>query len=331
MTGSLKMGGMIQRREHSYAYSSGTSQGDIQGVLRTLASMGVSARSLTAKAVYDRSYGVGKFLDGAFPAPYAVNVDLLTTLAPAGWGGISMDPLASRLDNYDGYETKSAGYAMATLSVGDNLTIVPGVRYQNLTTHYTGFRGMEVTRGIQGKDTTVSVPHGLWLPMVHVKYQPTDWLQVRWAYTNTLVYSDYSTLSPRFMLSLSGVFAYDNYSMNPATSENMSMVVADSTATRSVSCPQRLPQDLGRIVFWNQVLKRPACRSSGHSAIHRGSSISSARTSTTRSRWTCMDLRPNGRPTSGTCPGFSGPRVERELHAYLFGGEVSEIDHAMAV
>jgi TonB-dependent receptor len=226
MTGSLKIGGMIQRREHSYEYSSGTGSGDIQGVLRTLASMGISARSLTAKAVYDPSYGVGKFLDGAFPAPYAVNVDLLTTLAPAGWSRISMDPLASRLNDYDGYETKSAGYAMATLSVGDNLSIVPGVRYQNLTTHYTGFRGMEVTRGIQGKDTTVSVPHGLWLPMVHVKYQPTDWLQVRVAYTNTLVYSDYSTLSPRFMLSLSGVFAYNNYSINPATSENMDLVVA---------------------------------------------------------------------------------------------------------
>ena len=82
----------------------------------------------------------------------------------------NLDPLALTLDNYDGFETKSAGYAMASLSLGDNLSIVPGVRYQNLTTHYTGFRGMEVTRGVQGKDTTVTVSHGLWLPMVHVRF-----------------------------------------------------------------------------------------------------------------------------------------------------------------
>jgi TonB-dependent receptor len=115
---------------------------------------------------------------------------------------------------------------MATLSLGDNLSIVSGVRYQNLTTHYTGFRGIEVTRGVQGKDTTVSVPHGLWLPMVHVKYEPTAWLQLRAAYTNTLVYSDYSTLSPRYMISVTGKFTYNNFSIEPATSENIDLVAA---------------------------------------------------------------------------------------------------------
>jgi outer membrane receptor protein involved in Fe transport len=227
MTGSIKIGGMIQRRSHSYEYTAGSGSGDVQALRNALASMGVVVpRTLSAKTVYDPSYFVGKFLDGVYPAPYAVNVDLLTSLAPEGGSGISQDPLASKLNNYDGYETKSAGYAMATLSLGDDLSIVPGVRYQNLTTHYTGFRGMEVPRGVQGKDTTVSVPHGLWLPMVHVKYQPTEWLQLRAAYTNTLVYSDYSTLSPRYMLSSTGVFTYNNFAIKPATSENIDLVVA---------------------------------------------------------------------------------------------------------
>ncbi len=226
MTGSIKIGGMIQRRNHSYEYATGSGSGDVQALLRALASMGVAARNLSAKTVYDPSYSVGKFLDGVYPAPYAINVDLLTTLAPVGGSGISQDPLASTLNNYDGFETKSAGYAMASLSLGDNLSIVPGVRYQNLTTHYTGFRGIEVTRGVQGKDTTVTVPHGLWLPMVHVRYQPTEWLQLRAAYTNTLVYSDYSTLSPRYMISVTGVITYNNFAIKPATSENVDLVVA---------------------------------------------------------------------------------------------------------
>lgn len=169
---------------------------------------------------------MGKFLDGEFPAPLAVNVDMLMALAPDGGSGITRDVLSSTLNNYDGYETKSAGYAMASLALGDEISIVPGVRYQNLTTHYSGYRGMEVFRGVQGKDTTVSVPHGLWLPMVHVRYQPTDWLQMRVAYTNTLVYSDYSTLSPRYMITLAGVITYNNFAIKPMTSENIDVVVA---------------------------------------------------------------------------------------------------------
>ena len=226
MTGFIKIGGMIQRRNHSYEYATGSGSGDVQALLRALTSMGVVARSFSAKAVYDPSYSGGTFLDGMYPAPYAIDVDLLTTLAPVGGSGISQDPLASTLNNYDGFETKSAGYAMASLSLGDNLSILPGVRYQNLTTHYTGFRGMEVTRGVQGKDTTVTVPHGLWLPMFHVRYQPTEWLQLRAAYTNTLVYSDYSTLSPRYMISTTGTITYNNFAIKPATSENVDLVVA---------------------------------------------------------------------------------------------------------
>jgi TonB-dependent receptor len=226
MTGSIKIGGMIQRRSHSYDYATGSGSGDVQALLRALASMGVTTRSISAKTVYDPSYAVGTFLNGVYPSPYAVNVDLLTTLTPEGGVGVSRDPLASTLNNYDGYETKSAGYVMATLSLGDHLSIVPGVRYQNLTTHYTGFRGIEVSRGVQGKDTTVTVPHGLWLPMLHVRYEPTEWLQLRAAYTNTLVYSDFSTLSPRYMISVAGVITYNNFAIKPATSENIDLVVA---------------------------------------------------------------------------------------------------------
>jgi TonB-dependent receptor len=251
MTGSIKIGGMIQRRDHSYEYGTGSGSGDVQALLRALASTGVVTRSVSAKTVFDPSYVVGRFLGGTYPAPYAVNVDLLTTLAPEGGSGISQDPLASTLNNYDGFETKSAGYAMANLSLGDNLSIVPGVRYQNLTTHYTGFRGREVTRGVQGKDTTVSVPHGLWLPMVHVRYQPTEWLQLRAAYTNTLVYSDFSTLSPRYMISLAGVITYNNFAIEPITSENIDLVVSFHSNEIGLLSFNGFRKKIGGLVFFS--------------------------------------------------------------------------------
>ncbi|HLP18637.1 MAG TPA: TonB-dependent receptor, partial [Bacteroidota bacterium] len=226
MTGSIKIGGMIQRRNHKYEYTIGWGSGDVQALLNAINSSTVSYRTLYARSVYDPSYAAGKFLRGAYPTPYALNVDLLTTLAPIGGSGISSYPVASMLANYDGYETKSAAYAMAILSLGDNLSIVPGVRYQNMTTHYSGWRGRQVYNGVQGEVATVSVPHGFWLPMVHVRYQPMDWLQLRAAYTNTLVYSDYSTLWPRYYISLQGVIDYNNYAIDPQTSENFDLVVA---------------------------------------------------------------------------------------------------------
>jgi len=226
MSGFIKIGGMIQRRNHTYDYATGSGSGDVQALLRALASTGVVPRNLSAKTFFDPSYYVGNFLGGVYPAPYAVNVGLLNTLAPEGGSGISQDPTAPMLNNYDGFETKSAGYAMASLSVGDHIAIVPGARYQNLTTHYTGYHGREVSRGVQGEDTTVTVSHGLWLPMLHVKYEPTDWLQLHAAYTKTLVYSDYSTLSPRYMISLAGVIDYNNFAIKPATSDNYDLVVA---------------------------------------------------------------------------------------------------------
>ena len=251
ITGTIKIGGMIQRRNHSYQYATGSGLGDVQALFRALASMGVTSRSLSARTLYDPSYAVGTFLDGAYPAPYAVNVDLLTSLAPAGGSGISRDPLSSTLNNYDGFETKSAGYAMANLSLGDNLSIVPGVRYQNLTTNYTGYRGIEVFRGVQGKDTTVSVPHGLWLPMVHVRYQPTEWLQVRAAYTNTLVYSDFSTLSPRYMISLAGVITYNNFAIEPITSENIDLVISLHSNEIGLLSVNGFRKRIGGLVFFS--------------------------------------------------------------------------------
>ncbi len=63
---------------------SGSGSGDVQALLEcTCIHRDLSTKPLR-ETVFDPSYSVGKFLGGMYPAPYAVNVDLLTTLAPAG-------------------------------------------------------------------------------------------------------------------------------------------------------------------------------------------------------------------------------------------------------
>jgi TonB-dependent receptor len=115
---------------------------------------------------------------------------------------------------------------MMTFSIGDQLSIVPGARYQNLTTTYSALRGTIVPGNlIQGVDTTVTQVHGYWLPMLHVRYTPLEWLQLHFAYTNTLNYPDYSAISPRYLIG-TGFISYNNYRIKPARAENFDIVAA---------------------------------------------------------------------------------------------------------
>jgi hypothetical protein len=61
--------------------------------------------------------------------------------------------------------------------------------------------------------------------MVHVRYSPLDWIQLHFAYTNTLNYPDYSTLTPRYLVGTSYI-SYNNWRIRPAQSENFDLVVA---------------------------------------------------------------------------------------------------------
>jgi TonB-dependent receptor len=140
-------------------------------------------------------------------------------------GGYKVNNLASTVNNYTGDENKSAGFAMFTVNVGDEITILPGARYQNLTTTYTAVRAVQTSNGIQGGNATVTEAHGYWLPMLHMMYKPVNWLQVHFAYTNTLNYPDYSAITPRYYVGTNFI-SYDNYRLKPATSENYDLVLS---------------------------------------------------------------------------------------------------------
>lgn len=175
-------------------------------------------------------YEYGKFLNGEYSIAYPINPDLMWQLLPyakvtSSLEGYRRNNLASFVNDYSGDEKKSAAYVMFTLNVGDEITILPGARYQNLTTTYTAMRGRIVPAGIQGGDTTVTQAHGFWLPMLHLRYKPFDWLQLHFAYTNTLNYPDHRTITPRYFVGSSAI-SYNNWRIKPATSENFDVVAS---------------------------------------------------------------------------------------------------------
>ena len=178
------------------------------------------------------SYEYGEFLNGEYTPGAPLNVNRV-------WQYIHHRPhepsrrsdpksVENLVNDYSGYENKSAGYVMVALNLGSDLTLIPGVRYQNLTTNYTATHGiLEPNSGRlqQGGDTTIERTHGYFLPMVHLRYSTTDWMQIHFAYTNTLNYPDYSTITPRYLIGVAAI-EYNNRDLKPATSENLDLVVS---------------------------------------------------------------------------------------------------------
>ncbi len=110
--------------------------------------------------------------------------------------------IGSRGRDYEGEERYEAGYVMAELNLGSKLTLIPGIRWESDYSRYQGQRYREVVVGnVQQEpadlDTLINVrENAFWLPMVQLQYEPTSWLQVRLARTETLTRPDYIQYAP---------------------------------------------------------------------------------------------------------------------------------------
>jgi outer membrane receptor protein involved in Fe transport len=118
--------------------------------------------------------------------------------------------------NYEGNEYGSAGYFLADVNIGPMVKIMPGVRYEEIRSEYTAPRGNSSYTGSEYNyrhhDTTLEVTHVNWLPMVHVRFKPLEWFDVRFAYTNTLSYPDFQSITPRIDIGLTNV-AWNNVNL----------------------------------------------------------------------------------------------------------------------
>ena len=127
-------------------------------------------------------------------------------------------------NDYNGTEEVSAAYLMTTLNIGQQLTLIPGVRYQELKTSYTAPQGMQGPfpySGYSHRFETINESHSFLLPSLLLQYKPLDWFDVRLAYTNTLSYPDYASLTPRINVALtSNTVAFNGFRLKPMESEN---------------------------------------------------------------------------------------------------------------
>jgi len=203
------------------------------------------SKPMTIQPFLINNFSYGNFLNGDYNMGPATSLDMIrgamaavidTSLKEAGKVG-SRDYIPDNrglfVSNYNGHEDRSAGYIMATINIGPDLTIIPGVRYQGLFTSYTA---PIVTNPSSDsypveyphRDTTMNRFHGYWLPDISIRYKPLSWLDIRAAYTTTLSYPDFSQITPLLNIASGNnpTVTWHNYNLNPAHSQNYDLALS---------------------------------------------------------------------------------------------------------
>lgn len=175
-----------------------------------------------------------KFLDGEYQMGLIFDVDLMRDMMDIirlsnDLETYHTDMVGSTANDYKGTEQLQAGYIMTDLNIGSMITVIPGIRYEELRTSYDGVMGDSRPRDAafqyQHTDTTVEKTHKHWLPMVHLRIKPVDWFDIRFAYTNTLSRPDYNLITPSSNIT-TGAVAWKNYNLKPLQAENYDLYLS---------------------------------------------------------------------------------------------------------
>ena len=173
------------------------------------------------------------FLNGQYEMQRHVNMALMNqaldalTKSALNQTGISeayhRNDMMSRTLDYSGNESLFASYLMAEVNIGKTIMFLPGVRFEKNTTNYTAPRGNSSLPFPDFKyvreDNTVVKSDQFLLPMIHLKFSPVKWFNVRLAYTETLSRPNFNAITPRWDLG-SQIIQWNNYRMEPEHSNN---------------------------------------------------------------------------------------------------------------
>lgn len=179
----------------------------------------------------DRNYDYGTFLGGDYKMLYPLDFSRMQSMMDYVYENQLPNNItynnnigSSLTNDYWGKENISAAYVMATVNIGQSLTITPGVRYQQLKTTYTGVQGLQGPNSFsvyENRLVTHTATHPFWLPNLLLRYKPLDWFDVRLAYTNTISYPDYASLAPRINVATSaGTLQWNGFKLDPIRSKN---------------------------------------------------------------------------------------------------------------
>jgi hypothetical protein len=244
ITSTVKFGGKYRHKLRSYDYNAsdgafylGSAQDTRQWILDTFPWMKQMIPGITGSAnmpitlFADPNYKYSTFFGGEYKFGTPIDIDLMWKVLDVARAHGTLEAyhyndFNSNVNDYSGTEDGTAGYVMADVNIGPLIKLIPGVRYERLKTSYTAPRGTSAVTGVRyyypHHDTTMDRTHDFWLPMVHLRYKPLDWCDVRFAYTQTLTYPDFISITPLIDIGTSSV-SWHNVDLKPARSQNFDL------------------------------------------------------------------------------------------------------------
>ena len=233
---------------------------------------------VTYRAFWDPDYNAGNFLNGDYETVDSLGV--LHTIGPAA----DLDKMNELFDfyrnerfytdatyheeimhhyhktnsliyDYSGKEDYNAKYIMADMNIGSKLNVITGLRFEKNETTYRSYKGMQNTLphyNPAGSDS-ISIHtrnNSYSLPSLFLKYEPNDWLILRYASTNTLTRPDYADIIPLYnYLGNSGEVIYRNRFLEPGVSKNQDYVVAFNSNKLGLLSLSYFTKDIDGMIF----------------------------------------------------------------------------------
>jgi TonB-dependent receptor len=173
------------------------------------------------------------------------------------WSLYQPDFPGSNYKDYHGTEDYHALYLMPEISIGPELILVPGVRYEANRTEYTGYRGnrLGVLRGFTPTpiDTVTKVrKNEFWLPMIQIFYNPTNWLTIKGGYTHTLLRPNYNNIMPGWMIGTQGsIDDLSNFRLRDELSRNSDIQVSIHSNEIGLLSIGAFHKRITDMIFWS--------------------------------------------------------------------------------
>ena len=256
VSGKLKFG--LKVRNKSRYYDRDYEQGDFDGNSSYHAQMRQGALDLfdwlndienetstiSVKYFENETYDDGNFLNGNYSlGPFAdlSKMGQLFSYMKESWGGAQIDfsnfihnyhKTSSLIYDYSGIENYFGRYLMTDLDIGTTLNFVTGLRFEDNKTSYTSYHGQSTVYpyfNSMGSDTVSNHvrKNSYSLPALFIKYQPFDWLMLRYATTKTLTRPNYSDMIPLYNVSgQNRTVVYRNPFLEPGISKNQDYVAS---------------------------------------------------------------------------------------------------------
>lgn len=278
-TGKLKLGGKYRYKDRNYThYEAGGNLGVGSGqetknqILKAYPWM--KDRTIDGGAYFpiglfwDNGVDFGNFLKGDYQMVGKEDMGILQDIIRIAqtYGSLeswNVNDVLNNRSNYSGNEYATAGYIMVDMNLGQRLQIIPGFRYENLKTSYTAVHGNSAYGGANTKyphvDTTVDRTNGYFLPMLHLRYKALDWFDIRFAYTSTLTYPDFTAITPLLDIGTTRVI-WNNPNLKAARAKNLDLYLSFYENTIGLLTIGGFYKEISDLIIpWNdRIIQNPA-------------------------------------------------------------------------